>query len=200
MSLNRCGAALAAKSWQTRRKSARVFSSTCERNASRQFSECQNLRNIGLVESTRLQIEVFERNAGDKRRLAGTLRMRFPSGREAALKFLHALPVSDGLLGISPNSSDRDGWLSMLALLPLLSPEPARRSEGRESRLIFAKDHRSVRNSTGRCTWTNSGLSEEWRSGGRNNSGDLRWVRHRAAMILFTHCQVRRLDGPRKHA
>jgi hypothetical protein len=63
ISLNKCGAALAAKSWQTRRTSVIVFSSTCERNALRQCSECQNLRNIGLEESTRWQMEELERNA-----------------------------------------------------------------------------------------------------------------------------------------
>lgn len=47
-------------------------------------------------------------------------------------KFLHPLPASDGLLGISPNSNDREGWLSTLELLPPLSPEQARRNDGRE--------------------------------------------------------------------
>lgn len=54
------------------------------------------------------------------------------------MEVLHPALVRDGLLGISPNNSDLDGWLSKLPVLPLLlvSPEPARRNDGRDSKLI----------------------------------------------------------------
>jgi len=65
ISLKRCDVDLVAKSWQTRRKSSSVLLSKCERKTLRHGSECQNLRNVGLLDNTRLQTEVLDQKASE---------------------------------------------------------------------------------------------------------------------------------------
>lgn len=58
-------------------------------------------------------------------------------------KRIHRPLMKEALLSISPNRRLREGWLSMLVVLP--SPEPARRKDGRSGESMSARKAVQVR-------------------------------------------------------